>query len=296
MEFQKVFQTQDVPERAHTSCAYYRTAADGIFPMHCHSHYELSFIASGTRYEICEGKNHLVGAGGLFFIPPFAFHANKNVTPVDVMVIQFSPNLLYGNSSEMGRFTLTRPKGESLLITPSKSVREILLKILDFCLALKPFSTANEFHRNSLILELLSLLIDTGELTISDSTNVSTKMPELDAVINHILSHPDTRTDMKQAAKLANMSYYAFSRMFKEAIGVNFSDYCNIIRVRLAEELLITTSLSVSEIAEKTGIGTQSYFSRLFKQQSGISPTEYRAKFGLDAVNKKQSEIPFIKL
>lgn len=287
MVFQKIFQTQDVPERAHTSCAFYQTGSDGIFPMHCHYHYELSFVVSGTRYEICEGENHLVGAGGLFFIPPLAFHANKNVTPVDVMVIQFSPNFLYGNSAGMGRFTLTRPKGEPLLISPSENVREILLKILDFCRAQDHASIAKDFLRSSLILELLSSLIDIGELTVSDSNNVSTRMPELDAVINHILSHPDTRTDMKQAAKIANMSYYAFSRMFKEVIGVNFSDYCNIIRVRLAEELLITTSLSISEIAEKTGIGTQSYFSRLFKQQSGISPTEYRAKFGLDAVNKK---------
>ena len=80
------------------------------------------------------------------------------------------------------------------------------------------------------------------------------------------------------------MSYYAFSRMFKEVIGVNFSDYCNIIRIRLAEELLITTTLPVSEVAEKAGIGTQSYFSRLFRQQSGMSPTEYRVRFGLDSV------------
>ncbi len=287
MVFQKVFQTQDVPERAHTSCAYYQTTENGIFPMHCHSHYELSFVASGTRYEICEGKSHLVGAGGLFFIPPLAFHANKNLTPVDVVVIQFSQNFLYGNSARMGRFMLTRPKENSLLISPSKEAHRILLKILDFCRTQNPISAAKDFHRSSLILELLSALIDGGDLIISDSTNVSTRMPELDAVINHILSHPDTRTDMNQAAKLANMSYYAFSRMFKEVIGVNFSDYCNIIRVRLAEELLITTSLPVSEIAEKTGIGTQSYFSRLFKQQSGMSPTEYRSKFGLDAINEK---------
>lgn len=286
MVFQKVFQTQDVPERAHTSCAYYRTTADGIFPMHFHSHYELSFVASGTRYEICEGKNHLVGAGGLFFIPPLAFHANKNVTPVDVVVIQFSPNFLYGNSAGSGRFILTRPKGEPLLISPPENVRGILMKILDFCRSQAPVSTANDFRRGSMILELLSALIENGDLTISDGNNVYTRMPELDAVINHILSHPDTRTDMKQAAKIANMSYYAFSRMFKDVIGVNFSDYCNIIRVRLAEELLITTALPVSEIAEKTGIGTQSYFSRLFKQQSGMSPTEYRSRFGLDAVNK----------
>lgn len=284
MVFQKEFQTMDMPDRAHTSCAYYRTAEDGSFPMHCHSHYELSFVVSGERYEICEGKSHLVGAGSLFFIPPLAFHANKNVTPVDVIVIQFSPNFLSGNSSEIGRLTLARPEGASLALYPSKKICDILKNISDFCLAGEPHSAANDFRRGSLILALLSALIDEGELILSDSLNVSTRMSELDAVINHILSHPDTRTDMKQAARLANMSYYAFSRMFKEVIGVNFSDYCNIIRVRLAEELLITTSLPVSTIAEKTGIGTQSYFSRLFKQQSGMSPTEYRAAFGLDAV------------
>lgn len=284
MVFQKEFQSNDIPDRAHTSCEFYRTDENGSFPMHCHSYYELSYVSVGERYEICDGKSHLVGAGSLFFIPPLASHANKNISPVDVVVIQFSPSFLYGNSSRLGGLAPVRPEGASPAISPSENVRGILRKISDFCLAVREPSAAAELLRGSLILELISALISEGELILSASSNVSTGMPELDAVINHILSHPDTRTDMKQAARIANMSYYAFSRMFKEVIGVNFSDYCNIIRIRLAEELLITTTLPVSEVAEKAGIGTQSYFSRLFRQQSGMSPTEYRVRFGLDSV------------
>ncbi len=284
MVFQKEFQTMGIPDVVHTSCEFYRTDENGSYPMHCHSYYELSFVASGERYEICDGKSYPVGAGSLFFIPPLAFHANKNISPVDVTVIQFSPSFLHGNSSKLKNLAPVRPEGASPAILTSENVRGIMQKITGFCLENRELTAAGELRRGSLILELLSALIDEGELILSDSSNISIGMPELDAVINHILSHPDTRTDMQQAARLANMSYYAFSRMFKEVIGVNFSDYCNIIRVRLAEELLITTSLSVSEIAGKTGIGTQSYFSRLFRQQSGMSPTEYRAKFGLDAV------------
>ena len=105
-----------------------------------------------------------------------------------------------------------------------------------------------------------------------------TKMPALDEVINYILANPEQKTDMKQAAKLANMSYYNFSRQFKEAIGMNFSDYCNVLRIHLAEELLVTTDLSIADISTRIGIDTQSYFSRLFKQINGVSPKVFRSQ------------------
>lgn len=96
------------------------------------------------------------------------------------------------------------------------------------------------------------------------------------AIIEHILSRPAEKLDMKTAAAMANMSYFAFSRNFKSAVGLNFSDYCNLLRIRFAEDKLISTDMPISDIAAETGIDTPSYFSRLFKNTNGISPQEFR--------------------
>lgn len=58
---------------------------------------------------------------------------------------------------------------------------------------------------------------------------------------------------------------------------MNFSDYCNVLRIHLAEELLVTTDLPISDISARIGIDTQSYFSKLFKQVNGISPKTFRS-------------------
>lgn len=101
MLFQQQFQNADIPEEKHTTCAVYHTGADGNYPLHCHSYYELSYVIKGERYEILNGVSYHATENTLIFIPPLAFHRNVNVQETDVAVIQFSTNFLKGNSTEM---------------------------------------------------------------------------------------------------------------------------------------------------------------------------------------------------
>lgn len=281
MYFQKSFQQEELPEKNLTSCFIYDTPTDGSFPLHCHSYYEISFVAEGERFELVNGTDSHVTDGEFVFIPPLAFHSNRNLRATENLIIQFSPAFLLGNSSLLAREqALCRPAGKTALIRAEGRTLELLRELAAHCRK-HPNGAADlseELCRNSLILSLLSALLESGELEPSEGAGAITRVSGLDRVINYIISHPDSRTDMKQAAQIANMSYYAFSRMFKEVVGANFSDYCNTLRIRLAEELLLTTDLPVSEISARVGIDTQSYFSRLFKQLNGNTPAEYRAK------------------
>jgi len=56
-------------------------------------------------------------------------------------------------------------------------------------------------------------------------------------------------------------------------------DWIEIARLNMAKQLLRNRSLSIAEIAEKTGLVDQSYFSRFFKKKMGITPSEYRNSF-----------------
>ena len=64
-------------------------------------------------------------------------------------------------------------------------------------------------------------------------------------------------------------------RKFKALTGMPPSVFILTIRLKVAAELLVTTRLSISEIAYKVGFDTPSYFATCFKRQYGISPTEY---------------------
>ena len=65
-------------------------------------------------------------------------------------------------------------------------------------------------------------------------------------------------------------------RLFKSEVGKSFNDYINSQRIKSACSLL-TTPLSIIEISEQIGYNSVTYFNRVFKKYTGLTPTEYRS-------------------
>lgn len=81
---------------------------------------------------------------------------------------------------------------------------------------------------------------------------------------------------LDDVSRVANISPYYFSKIFKESTGENFIEYLTAIRIDKAKELLDHTELSMKEICSKVGYSEPNYFSRSFKKNVGVTPTEYR--------------------
>lgn len=71
-----------------------------------------------------------------------------------------------------------------------------------------------------------------------------------------------------------NSSY--LSMLFKKSFGVNFVDYLTGLRINAAKELLTDPFLSTAEVANMVGYESPNYFTRVFKKNTGVTPTEYR--------------------
>jgi YesN/AraC family two-component response regulator len=65
-------------------------------------------------------------------------------------------------------------------------------------------------------------------------------------------------------------------RCFNDEMGLTPMAYLNRFRLRQARRLLQSTSRSIGEIADAVGFSNSAYFSRVFKQEMGASPSEYR--------------------
>lgn len=72
------------------------------------------------------------------------------------------------------------------------------------------------------------------------------------------------------------MSRSYFSQCFKEIAGKTFNDYLRQLRVEKAKEYLLYTNKTIVWIAENTGYMDEKYFSRSFREQIGILPSEFR--------------------
>lgn len=140
-------------------------------------------------------------------------------------------------------------------------------------------SVGFEWKRNSLILSILTDLLEQGIISLTNEGADRTTLRQMKPLINRMLMHPEENLDMKTAAYMMGISYYHFSRLFKLTTGFNFSEYSNLLRIRKAEDLLLNTDMSVSAVSSSIGIETQSYFTRLFRTINGISPIEYRNKY-----------------
>ena len=73
-----------------------------------------------------------------------------------------------------------------------------------------------------------------------------------------------------------NISTYTLSRIFRNDVGIGFVTYVNAKRVEYAKELLLTTKENVHDIAVKSGFDNDNNFFKVFKANTGMSPTTFR--------------------
>lgn len=100
-------------------------------------------------------------------------------------------------------------------------------------------------------------------------------------VLNEVVNYLDAnclRCDFSayEAAEHFEMTLPAFSKFFKDHTGQNVMDYTIHLRIERAKELLRTTELPLKEISEAVGYYNISSFTRRFKLNQGITPSEYR--------------------
>ena len=111
--------------------------------------------------------------------------------------------------------------------------------------------------------------------------NISTKREEssndaIEAAKKYIEKNYTLNITLEDVSREVNISSYYLSRIFKEGTGENFIDYLTKLRIEKAKELLSTTQLSMKEICAKCGYSDPNYFSKTFKKNVGVTPTEYR--------------------
>ena len=101
----------------------------------------------------------------------------------------------------------------------------------------------------------------------------------IDNVITDIRDHYMEDISLTSLSAKYNISMGHLSKMIKENLQVNFSDYIASLRIQRAKELLRDDSLSIQEISEIVGYNDYFYFTKVFKKVEGISPSKYRKEY-----------------
>lgn len=104
----------------------------------------------------------------------------------------------------------------------------------------------------------------------------------LQSIIDSIEQHlEETEYDLEQLATEMNMSKSTLYRKIKSMTGLTPLDFVRNIKMKRACMMLLSCTQNISEIAYAVGFSTPKYFTKCFKDEFGITPTEYQQKQGV---------------
>jgi AraC-like DNA-binding protein len=248
---------------------------------HYHAYYEMYYLLSGERYYFIRDKSYHIRKGDLVFINKRELHktsAVKESPEHERVVIYFDESFLnkaYGQNAGLlqSPFHQEDPVCRFQVKDQMKAERLVTNMLQE----LKDRPAGYEINMQHGIAELMLLA---ARHTLSNeaafaplSTPLHQKMSEIARFINNHYAEP---VSLPMLAGQFHISPYYLSRMFKKAIGLTMSEYVNLIRIKAAEQLLLETDRTVTDVASAVGYDNFSHFGKMFKKVTKVSPRAYR--------------------
>lgn len=108
------------------------------------------------------------------------------------------------------------------------------------------------------------------------SNTVSSHSELMKKALAFIASNFASPLTLEQVANEVHLNPSYFSSIFKKSCGSSFKEYLNLVRIEESKRLLSNTDYSIIDIAIAVGFEDQSYFCKVFKKYTGLTPTGYR--------------------
>lgn len=253
--------------------------------------YRLYLITKGKGKVFINRKGYELLPGQLFLIPKFAFHSYECEDFMEHYYICFFDETTGGkgisNPAKMNlqleatstdytlmkRFLALNPHKSLPAFDPKQYDNDRNIYTKDEEISVSSFS--NQVESSGILLQLFSRFITEDCLLVPEANSLYEK---LDRVTQYINKHLDRRITVTALANLMCLTPDHFSKVFKRIIGMPPCEYIQMKRIERAQTLLLTSHMSIIEVAEKVGIDSLSQFSRLFSKRVYCSPREYRVR------------------
>lgn len=128
---------------------------------------------------------------------------------------------------------------------------------------------------HSLALELIHTLARHAPLNKTPHTPKRNHQALIEDTLEYIKSNLSSDLRLETLCARAGFTSIYFHKLFKASTGKNLHEYVEEQRIKKAVDLLVSTDMSLTQIAYECGFSSQSYFSYAFKRCKGVSPRSY---------------------
>lgn len=259
----------------------------GYYPRALHHYYQrpngisqaiLLYCTDGQGWIELNGSTSQVHAGEVFMLPvdvPHAYGADPQ-NPWSIYWLHIN-----GTHCSTATMTIMERDGEPLraIQVGLSDERNALFTHIANTL-LKGYSASNLLQANLALPYYLSSFI--GPEHFSSQKPSASDASATEKAIMYMQDNLSNSLSLDNIACSVNLSVSFFSRKFKKDTGYAPIEYFNYLRIQKACQLLHFSSWRINEVASAIGIDDPFYFSRLFKQQMGLSPAHYRKNKGIE--------------
>jgi len=250
-------------------------------PWHYHEEVELLLILGG-ELNVFYGEEQLaLGQGDVALFgssePHWTMHTSGQL---DYIVFQINLHHYWDPS------TMNSMKHFSEVIRPLSSLnylfrehpearRQIAELIQDIFDEMNASQIGYELAVTARIKSILLLLLRFDTRRMLDYTDNQLAL-RLQPAIDYVEAHLHEKLTVEALSKRLNISYTYFIKLFKQAVGMSFTDFVNYKRIKRAEQQLLTSDQSIAEIAEAAGMSNLGHFYDLFRRYNGCSPKQFK--------------------
>lgn len=275
---------EHIPSNQHQSLFIKRYEQDSFsFPWHYHPQWELTYIieGSGTAYTGNEVRHYV--ANELVLTAPNVHHcwtsSSVNRSQVKSIYIQWDNCFLGEGWLNKAEFSSIRALFSACKSGMSFSHAEDLGEKLIELEQHKPLARLLKFIELLHGLSTHQSITNIGEVTLTTTGSVSDN--KISAILEYVNDHYHQKITAAEMGALTNMTPVSFSKYFTRSFHKPFTQFLNEYRISQACSLLISSSLTVEQIAYQCGYHNMSFFHRQFKQVQGKTPIAFRAMYQL---------------
>ena len=240
-----------------------------IIPPHWHDFYELEIVLAGEGIASVNGKVYPMSKGSLFFITPTDFHSFTSYdSTMEILNLGFASSCIEAsNFSDMLSFS------ERIICNvDDKELAYFKYMIMLIEEEMNNDKYLSKQYTSQILLCILITLFRLGRNT-DTIQNVNSSVQR---ILHYIHTHFKEQISLEDVAKYTEYSEGHICRLLKQSLGCTFKEYLTNLRMTHAEQMLMCSSESISDIAYFCGFSSLSHFINVFKKKHRISPRQYR--------------------